>query len=369
MPYDAPDYKTIYWDERGSPYWMTAGGKKNYIPPITAAQYHDDPKMLAWAKSKGASIDYVKGEDGNMTVGPGGVTNTSVPGQGILHKGGTWNSEKGQYDTPFDFGNLMSMIVGGTMAAPLLAGALGGGAAAGATGAGGEAAAGGGAAAGAGTLASSTIAPLAGATPAGIASGTGMAAGGAGGASMAGGSILGKLTSPDALSSYADILGGMAKSGADQNNREANLKALMEQVRLNRDKFATDAPGTRLNTGIRASLMSNFKPTSVDWGEGGFHPGMGAEGKMPKFSGGMAGGLANLQPDAKQLSEQVMHDSLVSQMRGGASAGGGAGKEDGYGTDNQMPDDITGTSGLDKALGGAATGTSILAALRKAWGK
>lgn len=167
----------------------------------------------------------------------------------------------------------------------------------------------------------------------------------------------------------ADVFGGASKSGLDQQNKDNSLKLLLEQAKLNRDKFATDAPGQRLNTSTRASVLSNYKPAQVDWGAGGFQPGMGARGVIPKITGGVGGSLANLNPETKSLADQVMHDMLVSQQRGGETGGGnGAGapysRPDKYGTDKTMPT-MTQPSRGDKLTGGLGMGFSILEALKK----
>lgn len=200
MPYDAPDYTKVLW-ESGKPYWLTASGKKMFIPPLTAAQMREDPKAQAWAKSQGVNIDYqTDPTTGQVTVGPGGVTNTATPSGGLIHQRGEWNSETGQFDQGIDWGNIMALGVGGAIAAPFVAGALagaGGGAASGA-GASGAGAAAGGAAAG-GTLASSTIAPLMGTLPAATAGSGAVTAATAAGGGGGWGALLGGVGGKGAL--------------------------------------------------------------------------------------------------------------------------------------------------------------------------
>lgn len=181
-----------------------------------------------------------------------------------------------------------------------------------------------------------------------------------GGTGLAGktatGGILSKLTSPETLSGVADTLGGAAKSSLQQNNNADLMNAANERTRLERDKFALTAPGTRLKDSTLASLGSNWQPTKVDWGPGGFHPGAGTEGKIPTFSGGLSGGMQNLDPRTKELQSKVMDDELQSQMSGGPTGGG---------KDTFMPPPVTPLSGGDKALGYGATTAGILAALAK----
>jgi len=131
----------IYWDERGRPYrvYLMDGpgyrkGERQYVPPVEA-RYSDDPKLRAWG-------------EGNQQ-----------PGQSFLKERGTWDSDTGEWDQGTNWTNLLSAGVGGAIAAPLLLGAVGGGAA-GSAGAGG-AAGGSGAAGGAGAT-GAYLAPAAG---------------------------------------------------------------------------------------------------------------------------------------------------------------------------------------------------------------
>lgn len=101
----------VQWDERGRPYWNVSDGSRHYIPPVVAAQYRDDPRMLAWAKSQGATL---AGDPGGITSG------TSVPGAGFFRSRGVWNSREGTYDQPINWGNLASLALGGAMAGPMV---------------------------------------------------------------------------------------------------------------------------------------------------------------------------------------------------------------------------------------------------------
>lgn len=156
----------------------------------------------------------------------------------------------------------------------------------------------------------------------------------------------------DTIGKLAPILGGAAKSGQDANAQRDRNSVLAEQLRLNRDKFALDAPGKRLGTSTRASILSNFTPTRVSWGG----PGSGLRGEIPQYSGGAAGSLANLDPQTKALAQQIIKDAIASQLRGGETGGG----EDRKAT---LPDNFGKSSTGDKILGGASTATSILGAL------
>lgn len=176
------------------------------------------------------------------------------------------------------------------------------------------------------------------------------------------------------------VLGGASKAGAENDLRQDQLRTLMEQTRLNRDKFALEAPGTRLATSTRASLTGNYQPSSIDWGGGAstFTPGFGLQGKTPTFHSSFEKGMSNLNPETKSLSDQVSHDMLVGQQRGGETGGGNnlplpfvGSKADTYGTDKMMmPLGQDKGSGVgSKLLGGASTGLSVLQALLGLFGK
>lgn len=185
------------------------------------------------------------------------------------------------------------------------------------------------------------------AAPAGIAAGGG------------GSSLLGAMSGTKAMTGIADVMGGAARSGADANYKNDYLKTILENSKLNRDKFAVAAPGQRLQDSTKASLASNFTPSKVDWGPGGFTPGAGARGVQPTFTGGFSGGMQNLDPRTKQLQSRVMDDELQGQLSGGATGGN---------QDRAMPTDIGKSSTLDKLTGAGAFGTSILSAIMKAYG-
>src|SRR5437667_381671 len=93
--------RPAWWVEAGSnkPYTIDQNpfssryGKKTYLPPRAIDPY-----------------------------GPSGA-----PAGGFLHGAGEWNSDTGQFDQHLNGGNLLSLGVGATMAAPFLAGAFGAG--------------------------------------------------------------------------------------------------------------------------------------------------------------------------------------------------------------------------------------------------
>lgn len=203
---------------------------------------------------------------------------------------------------------------------------------------------------------------LAGTTGAAGASGAGAAGTGAGG-TVAGGGILSTLknivdvtkTGSDAISGVSDVLGGAAKSGVQQGNIQAQLQALLANAKTNQDKFALTAPGTRLGTSTDASIIGNYTPRKVDWGPGGFTPGAGARGVVPTVTGGVQGGMENLDPNTKKLASTITDQELQSQLAGGGPKG----------TDSQMAPAPT-PSTTDDVLGGASLTTGLLGSIMKA---
>ena len=115
----------ILYDERGRPYILMPDGRKNFISPAAFGEPVPEDRT------------------------------------GIFRKAPQWDQYGGEYETPFDWGNLVTLATAGGLTAGIGSAAL----------AGGGAAAGG---AAGGTLPSATTAPLAGVLPAG---GTGLGAG------------------------------------------------------------------------------------------------------------------------------------------------------------------------------------------------
>lgn len=312
MPYDAPDYQHVLWDQ-GKPYWNTASGGRVYIPPMVAAQERSDPKLMAWAKAKGVSIDYqTDPETGELTVGPGGVTNTAAPSGGIFHQRGEWNQDTGEFDTPLDWGNILSMVVGGAITAGVASALMGGGAAADAavstaieTGSV-DAGVAAGTAAG-GTLASTTIGTGLATLPAGLAPsgavasalGGGSTLGAAGGTAAAGGggvgvgetgavtglegsgfgtgaglgfNAVGGGSTLGTIGKIAGALGnpiGKATSAATTNRQnEARIgqtgQQTYEEALMNRAKLEGDQRSQALKDIYRSSYFKNEKPGPYD---------------------------------------------------------------------------------------------------------
>lgn len=175
-------------------------------------------------------------------------------------------------------------------------------------------------------------------------------------------SILGSIpVVGPALSGLSDVFGGAAKSDVSQSNISDQIKLALQNTNLATKKFATDAPGERLATGERAALANAAEPAQVHWGG----PGSGLRGEVPTYTGGIKSVYkANQDPEMRQLSQQVLHDSLVAQMKGGADPGGSGVP----GTDMSLGSaaNVGEGSGAGDVLGGIGLGSGVLAALQKA---
>ncbi len=97
------DAGTLHWSSDGRPFLLDASGSKYFVPPIVAAQYVNDPKALAWAKSQGASIGAPGGTD----------TVTGRPGASLFTTAGTWNPDAGKYDQGVNWENIAALAAGG----------------------------------------------------------------------------------------------------------------------------------------------------------------------------------------------------------------------------------------------------------------
>ena len=146
----------------------------------------------------------------------------------------------------------------------------------------------------------------------------------------------------------APILGGMAKSGAEANQNRDRILPSMEHAQLARDKYALDAPSTRMSQSVRASAIKNAAPVKVNWGG----PGSGLRGEVPNFTGGYTGAVQNLDPQSRQLADTVLAKTLQDQL---------AGRDD----ESEWLDKFGSTSVQDKIVGGAATAANIYAGIRR----
>ncbi len=218
-------------------------------------------------------------------------------------------------------------MVAGGVAAPFAIGALG---------AGGAAATGAEAAAGVEAGAVAGITPeLAGGLGTGAVAGPGIA-----GVEGLGGGILPQVA--DAAKKVQPILGGMAKAGADANANRDRIMPSAESVKLARDKYALEAPSTRMTQSSKASILKGLQPAKTTWAG----PGSGARGEMPTFSGGIPNAVSGMDPRAKELADGILTKNLQDQL---------AGKD----AETPYLDKIGTTSATDKAVGAGAIGASI----------
>lgn len=177
-----------------------------------------------------------------------------------------------------------------------------------------------------------------------------------GGSSLAWGPMLGGL-GEDIVGSIKngglpDTLTGAAKGGLTAQQQQDALKVALANANTSRMGTAAALPGKRLSTSVKAGMTSRAAPAKISWGG----PGSGLRGEIPTTSGGFHDTVTPTG-ETKQLSDQIMHDELLSQLQGGPSAPGG-------GTDMAMPEVGQETTG-DKILGGAGLGTSILSSILK----
>lgn len=103
----AIDYQKVLWDDKGPYNADPVTGAKHYIPPMTAVEMTDDPRVVAWGQSKGASYD-----PNNPAA-----TTAGAPSGGLFSSRGQWNDQTGQYDQGINWGNILSLVVAGTLTA------------------------------------------------------------------------------------------------------------------------------------------------------------------------------------------------------------------------------------------------------------
>jgi hypothetical protein len=81
-------------------------GSYIYVSPAMSLQFLNVPGMREWATSHG--VDFGP-NDSSIAI--------NRPSGGVLHDSGTWNAQTGQYDQGLDWGNIVTMVVGGLMTA------------------------------------------------------------------------------------------------------------------------------------------------------------------------------------------------------------------------------------------------------------
>lgn len=160
------------------------------------------------------------------------------------------------------------------------------------------------------------------------------------------------------MGDVGSVLGGASKGAAEGNNNRDNRALQQASLQTSRDRFALDAPNTRRRDMLKAAIGKNASPSHIQWGG----PGSGLRGEIPQRTGGASSMFAALKdPSMAKMNDTVMQDELAAQLRGGESGG----KMD---RNLQLPDNYGKTSLLQKILGGAAFGTSLLGAITKSRG-
>lgn len=139
MPYTPPPPTTdkvgAYYDNGQPSYWIDADGKPyNYVTINGTPDYSKKSYISPAALKPNTGDGFDKAKEWGMPEG-----------QSFLHQHAQWNSEKGKWEQPINWSNIMAAGTGAAIAAPAVIGALGAGA--GGAGAAGGGAAGGGAAA------------------------------------------------------------------------------------------------------------------------------------------------------------------------------------------------------------------------------
>lgn len=287
MPYVPLDQSVVLWDEQGKPYWRSMDGRnaRHYIPPMVAAQYRDDPRMLAWAQSQGFQIN--RDDQGlitGMDIRPGAGAGGNRPLD--FKTGRQWDSRTGSYDTDFDWGDVAILAAGGLVGAGA-ASALG--------------------AAGSGGAAGSIASPTAAESAAGISSlsGSGLGAG----ASTVAAPTLGAGTGSVIGSGITPALGGSGIATPAAGGFGGASPALA-------GSGAASSAGTSAALGgTMAPVASSSVPTSLGMGavpSSSSTIGGGAQGVM-SGSGGTSGGSL--------MSRLLGNDNKYSNLFRGAGQG------------------------------------------------
>lgn len=303
MPYSPPPQtndKVVYVTGSTQPaYWIDAANNKpyNYVTVNGTPDYSKKNYLSPAALNPNTGGDFDKQKEWGMPQG-----------QSFLHQRAQWNSQKGEWEQPINWSNIMAAGTGAAIAAPAIVGALGaGGAGAGgaasttipttslaggvAGGAGaiapsaafGTAATGGAAAATGGLAATIPTTSLAGGVGGGAGALTPTAAFGTagGGAAGAGGSsvmnFLGSQGGQQLVSTGVNAVGGYLKGKADakqaQAQREddmrksiANFLMNQQQMQLGASQMNPYAQAEHLNSAnVRRSFAQGWSP------QGGFN--------------------------------------------------------------------------------------------------
>lgn len=292
-----PESYDLQYDEQGRPYYHMPGQSKNYV----------SPKAFGGEKPAGGNF---------------------------FKHGPEWNQDKGKWDSNLNWGNILSLVAGGAIAAPAIAGAVGAAGAGAGAGAGGAGSAGAGAA-GAGVAGSALPSTVIGTgmMPT-VAGGTGLAgAAGTAGAAGGGGSVLSGVMKR--APQIASVLGGASGAAQEQKNFDSRNALDWERLKL-------QAPGERARTALSAALAKNYTPSAIKWGG----PGSGLRGEIPTYSGG--------RPEAmsKALQDPTLQQMLQQALSGRSPV-------------DEAQSRTSRSGGMDKALGAGSLIASLLSQYRR----
>lgn len=163
--------------------------------------------------------------------------------------------------------------------------------------------------------------------------------GGAIGSAMGmGGGILGKIGK--GASALAPVLGKASGAQAQSRQQDVLNNEVRDRTALDRFKVAESLPGERQKTGVKASMVANASPVSINRA-----PGRGGHTTV-------TGGYANpdlINGDTRAMSNDITHQMMLKQLQ--------------HGSDVPQATPIPGENFGEKMMGGGAFGTSILAAL------
>lgn len=255
MPFDpklGPGNEYFVDEARGLVYQVGSDGQRHYVSPaaMTPAQLRESQQGLPH-------------DPANF------YDRSQIPKGGFLRGRGEWDAEKGEWDQPINWGNLMGAGIGGAIAAPFAASALGS-----MFGGGGSAAAGTGTGVGASTLPATALPGAASAMTSAGSIGAGMGGGTAGlGAAAGGGSALGSIAREAtkglggraveaAIAGLAGLPGLMGGGPTDQE--QALTRRLEEMLAQQQRRTSSQDALFEAVTRMGANLMPNSA-----WGSGG----------------------------------------------------------------------------------------------------
>lgn len=265
----------------------TATGDYQRTPGAIANNAHQgtDERGIGWMSNNATG-----GDKSFLSPYSRGIYNDPHDHDGGFFRGNSrWNSKTGEFDKgDINWGNIMSLAVGGALAAPVVVGALGAGAGAGA--ASGAEAATTGVAASTGAIPGASLGMSA-ALPGAVSSVPALAG--------TGGGIMSALTSAKALKSGAQLAGSLGKSAAQ--NRSEQLAATMDASTLQNQREAE-------NRAERTSAWRQLQQAEYMMNNKGYQPRAG----LPTF------GTTGVAPtDTMRQGASGMRDEVLKRLMGG----------------------------------------------------